>query len=170
MSAALEQQNAALRQRLADLERKMKTPLSEEARNEIARAQSRADAVERAFGRNDASCLGHVPGETPLEYRRRLVRNFQQYSPKWKNARVEAMGYDTIGNIEDQVYQDAAQAARNPENYPPGTLHAIKERDESGREVTRWVGDNMAWMQFFMIPGRTGKINSPADIARWKAQ
>jgi hypothetical protein len=152
---------AELRRQIATLERKLNTPRPEQERNEIAEAQSRADAVERAFGRNDAAVLGCVPGESALGYRRRLVRQYQRHSPRWKGARVEAIGYDTIGIVEGDVYKDAAAAARDPKNFGPGELRAIKERDESGRMVTRFVGDPMAWMSQFMTGGQVGFINDP---------
>ena len=153
MSAALQRETDALRQKIQALETKVRTPTTEADRNEIARAQSRADAVERAFGRNDASCLGHVPGESVLDYRRRLVRQYQQYSPRWRGARVEAIGNDTIGNVEEEVYHDAAKAARNPASYPKGTLHAVHEQDETGRTITKFVGDIGSWMAPFASAG-----------------
>jgi hypothetical protein len=163
---------AELRRQIASLETQMgrlRAPMPEHERNEIAKAQSRADAVERAFGRNDAAVLGCVPGESALNYRRRLVRQYQQYSPRWSGARVEAIGYDTIGNVEADVYKDAAAAAMDPNNYKAGELHAIKERDASGREITRYVGDPDGWMIHFKTGGQVGRINQAlADRARYE--
>ena len=150
-----------LRNQIAALERKVSAPMPESERAEIAAAQSRADAVERAWGRNDAAVLAAVPGESALDYRRRLVRQYQQYSPRWKGARVEAIGYDALGNVEADVYKDAAAAAQDPKNFRPGELRAIRERDTSGREITRWVGDSMSWRALFMSGGQVGRINDP---------
>jgi len=150
-----------LRSQIAALERKVSAPMPESERAEIAAAMSRADAVERAWGRNDAAVLAAVPGESALDYRRRLVRQYQQYSPRWKGARVEAIGYDALGNVEADVYKDAAAAAQDPKNFRPGELRAIRERDTSGREITRWVGDSMSWRALFMSGGQVGRINDP---------
>jgi len=150
-----------LRNQIAALERKVSAPMPESERAEIAAAMSRADAVERAWGRNDAAVLAAVPGESALDYRRRLVRQYQQYSPRWKGARVEAIGYDALGNVEADVYKDAAAAAQDPKNFRPGELRAIRERDTSGREITRWVGDSMSWRALFMSGGQVGRINDP---------
>lgn len=165
MSATLAAENAELRQRLAAIERRIATPMPEAERNEIAAAQSRADAVECAFGRKHAAPLGHVPGESALDYRRRLLRNYVQFSPKWRGARTEALGNDVIGAVEETVYADAVAAACDPASYPPGTLHPIRERDESGRMITRYVGDNFTWMQHFMTPSRLGKFVEPPPRA-----
>jgi hypothetical protein len=35
----------------------------------------------------------------------------------------------------------------------------VKERDESGRLVTRSYGDPMSWMRHFMGNGASGSIN-----------
>jgi len=150
-----------LRNQIAALERKVSAPMPESERAEIAAAMSRADAVERAWGRNDAAVLAAVPGESALDYRRRLLRQYQQYSPRWKGARVEAMGYDAIGNVEQDVYKDAATAAQDPRNFKPGELRAIQERDAAGRLVTKWVGDSMSWRAPFMSGGQRGYINDP---------
>ena len=150
-----------LRNQIAALERKVSAPMPESERAEIAAAMSRADAVERAWGRNDAAVLAAVPGESALDYRRRLVRQYQQYSPRWKGARVEVIGYDALGNVEQDVYKDAAAAAQDPRNFKPGELRAIRERDASGREITRWVGDWHGAFGVFCSPGQVGYIVDP---------
>ncbi|HUB48354.1 MAG TPA: hypothetical protein VMB73_25540 [Acetobacteraceae bacterium] len=150
-----------LRRQIETLQRRINAPMPESERAEIAAAMSRADAVERAWGRNDAAVLGPVPGESALDYRRRLVRQYQQYSPRWKGARVEAIGYDALGNVEADVYKDAAAAAQDPKNFRPGELRAIKFRDEAGRECTKWVGDWHAAFGQFCTPGQVGYIVDP---------
>lgn len=154
--------------RIADLERQIATmsarfqPLTMEERDALARAQARADGVAGLFGRRASA---PIPGETSLDYRRRLANEFKQHSPKFREKSLASVDHDWLGMAEEQIYNDAAAAARSSDRAGAGMLIPIQERDEAGRTITRWTGDNMAWMQVFMSPGRVGKILDPRKRA-----
>lgn len=150
--------------KIADLERQLAAmnarfvPVTAEERDGLARAQSRADGVAGLFGKRAS---GPTPGETALEYRRRLAGEFKQHSTRFKDKSLASLDADMLGMVEEQIYADAASTARSPERAGVGVLIPIREQDEAGRTITRWTGDNMAWMSMFMSPGRVGKIIDP---------
>ncbi|HUB48353.1 MAG TPA: hypothetical protein VMB73_25535 [Acetobacteraceae bacterium] len=151
---------AELRAQIAALQRKLNTPMPEAERNEIAAAQARADAVAVKFGLPGAT--QPIPGETGIQFRKRLLGTFKKYSPEYKSANVEMIGDPAVLKAaEETIYKDAAAAALDSSSYPPNTLRPIRERDESGRMVTRYVGDNMAWMRLFCLPSRVGRFVEP---------
>jgi hypothetical protein len=167
MSAALnlEEETKRLCAKVRDMEARMKTP--EAWRDELSAIQSRYDNLASMFGTGAPSVFAPVPGETPLEYQRRRLKDFVKYSPSCKNVRCDMLGSDNIGIVEQTVIADAQKASYDPKNYAPGSLNPIKFRDEAGRECTRFVGDNMAWMRLFMTDGQVGHFRDPGDQARF---
>jgi hypothetical protein len=150
--------NAALRQQVDLLQRQvqaLQSPRPESERDALAKAQHRFDSVAALFG---ARASEPALGESSVSYRKRLAASLQQYSPELKSARLDAADLPTLTALEDRIYHDAVAAARGP-NVPAGRLHEIKERDPSGRLITRYTGDMMAWMGPFMGQGHSGFIN-----------
>ncbi len=125
-------------------------------RDALAAAQARADSVA-AFTGERASAP--VPGESVLEYRRRLLGHFQQHSERFKAAPLGTLGATVIGPIEDIVYADAIAKAKRPET--PGTLQPVTTF-ENGRSVTRFYGDIGTWMGAFALQGVSARINRSA--------
>lgn len=120
---------------------------------------ARADAVLGLWGER---ATDPVPWERVEEYRRRCLAHVQKHSPKWREKDFSRASFDALTVAEDLTYADARAAAFDPATVPPGTLRAVRERDEAGRLVTRWVGDNSAWMSVFAAPGRRGRVNGDA--------
>lgn len=154
---AAERENAELRKRLARLEGAFtdltrETPAEE--RDALATAQARADAVACMFGERVPA---PIPGQTSLAYRRQLIGRFLKHSPQFKDARVDAADSATLGLIENQVYADAQTAARDVASGKAGILFPVVTH-EHGREITRYQGDNMAFLAGcgFYGPGATG--------------
>lgn len=157
--SALARENADLKARIAKVEGTMRditreTPAAE--RDALAAAQSRADGVAAMFG-------DRVPppnvGETPLGYRRRLAQRFQRHSPQFKDSRLDSADSATLAAVENQIYADAQTAARSVAGAQPGILIPFIERDMAGRQITRYHGDIMAWMQHYMTGAQVGRIN-----------
>jgi len=149
-----------LRSQIAALGRKLDTPMPAAERDALAVAQARADSVEAKFG---TTALPPVPGETSIQYRKRMLAHFQKHSPAYRNMRAEMVDATMLDAVESQVYADAAAHATDPANYKPGELRAIQERDAAGRLVTKWVGDWHAAFGAFCSGGQVGKINDPRD-------
>jgi hypothetical protein len=150
--------NTALRQQVDQLQRQVRalqSPRPESERDALAKAQHRFDSVAALFG---ARASEPALGESSVSYRKRLAASLQQHSPELKDARLDAADLPTLTALEDRIYGDAVAAARGGK-VPAGQLREVKERDESGRLVTRSYGDPMSWMQHFMGNGASGSIN-----------
>ena len=120
-----------------------------------------AEALEAAHVKADAIYCMHgeraplpIAGESPLQFRRRMLNGIKQHSPRYRDEPVFGLGPVAIEAVERQVYQDAADASGDK----PGFLVAHKERDESGRTITKWYGDPACWMGHFTLPGAVGYI------------
>ncbi|MGH7058238.1 MAG: hypothetical protein ACREFZ_10235, partial [Acetobacteraceae bacterium] len=87
------------------------------------------------------------------------------HSPSCKNVRTESLGEAEIVPVEERAIADAVVAAKDPANYKPGEMRAVRFRDEAGRLCTRYVGDSLAWRQHFMTGAQVGRIKSPGEIA-----
>jgi len=126
-------------------------------RDALQAAQARADSVAAYHGeRVSAPKLG----ESSLEYRRRLLETFKRYSPQLKTSRFDSADAATLDILEPIVYADAVAAGKR--RAAPGQLVEVKERDASGREITRHYGDIGAFLAPFTRPGITGKFNRDA--------
>lgn len=157
-------------QTIADLQKRLKaaeaalrvinTPMSDVERAALAAAQARADSIAGMFGKRASA---PIPGEDALSYRRRVANEFKQFSPKFKNKSLAGFDSDVLEFAEDQIYADAAAAAKSPERAGAGILIPITETDMAGRRITKWTGDNMAWMQHFMTGAQIGRFRDPRD-------
>ena len=124
-------------------------------RDAIAAAQSRADSVFSMFG--DRAPLP-AAGERPIAYRKRLLRNLQRHSDRFKNSRFDALDAATLAPVEDQVYADAVAASSRPDAARRMTIVPHHATDIAGRRITTFTGDPMAWMQFFTPQPQIGRI------------
>lgn len=148
--SALAKENAEMRLRLEGLEAMMKGIKRETPREDVdalAAAQSRADAVAAMFGDRASP---PIAGESPLDYRKRLVNRFKRHSAKFKDTRLDNHDEATLGAVEDIIYMDAMANARTPGDVTPGVLVPYVERDRAGRELTRYHGDVGAWLAPFV--------------------
>ena len=153
--------NGALRSQVAALERKVASlsePPSPHEADEMAAAQRRADSIAAFFGEHAS---GPVTGESALAYRKRLLRPLLPHSARLKDVRLDSVNDAAVmTHIEDIAYGDAKQAAIKAAE-DAGRLLAITERDASGRLITKFHGDNMAWMAPFMTGGQCCTIKEP---------
>jgi hypothetical protein len=159
-----------MRQRLAELERGIKTEsakLNKNAalwdpnkdREKFAAAQARCDAVAATFGSQAAPPMG---GEDLLDYRVRLANSFKSYSKNVKDVDLTELATASpkaFENLEAEVYQDALAFANAPASVPALQLRTVVKKDESGREIREFIGDPGAWMSKFMSP--------PAKVSRF---
>jgi cell division septum initiation protein DivIVA len=147
-----------LRRRLAALEREVAAgkSITRDDVDAMTQAQIRADSIGSMLGfRVPAPNLN----ETPMAYRKRLLEKFKQHSPNFKNAHMASIQDCALPLVENQVYADAQAASRTIADGRPGELFPYQERDIAGRLVTKFQGDNLAWMQHFMRGGNVGRID-----------
>lgn len=130
------------------LKAKLPKPLSDADWHEMHAIQSRADSVYGAFGANNRAPRP-MEGETPPNYRRRLMDGLKKHSPLWKDIDLYVAINDTaLPNIEQAIYNDAMQVARNP-TLGEGELRMIERKLPSGHTSVEFAGRPSAWMQQF---------------------
>src|SRR5271163_3750013 len=142
---------AEMQRQLADNDRKIAQLIA------LNKMQSRADAnlgdFDNVRSKADAALMQHgrragqpLLGEPVMAYRRRLAGQLKEYSPRWKDLPLEAVRADAFeAQIEAQIYQDAAIAAKNPV-VPEGELRCIPGETYSGAKMNTYFGSPSAWM------------------------
>jgi hypothetical protein len=75
---------------------------------EFEAIQARADSVAALHGDRAPN---PILGETPLDYRKRLLARFQGFSPQFEKTRLHSFDAPTIEALEQRIYRDAEQAA-----------------------------------------------------------
>ena len=134
----------SLSRRLAALEGRTRD-LTDDDYAAMADAQSRADAVSRAYGETTPRPM---QGESVLGYRRRLVGRFQSKSAKWGKVNLRTVTDPSLfGLIESEVMADALTAARTASDLPPTQLREIKTTSAAGHQQIEFVGRTSAWMR-----------------------
>lgn len=139
--ADLESQLAELRAKTADR--------SVEDREELARAQSRADSVAMALG--ETAGIAPLMGESLFNYRKRIASRFAKFSDRFKSVDVSSIGDSELFKpVEDSIYADALAYSKAPP-IAEGSVHMIESRDEAGRMVRTPSAnsDPNAWMGVF---------------------
>ncbi len=155
LNTAGQRADALLRQTAA-LYRRMSYQPTMEERNQIAAARHRADSIYARLGRPLPELM---PGETPSSYRKRLAHGLRDFSPQLKHTNMDSVPDAALGAIEDKIYQDALEAAKQPSANPRGTLRPHTYVDGTGHNVTEYHGDCLAWMAPFMAPGAKARLN-----------
>ena len=155
--AAMARENSELKARLERLEKTiMPAILNDEQRNEIAQIQSRADSVASAFGESVSPPL---PGESPIAYRRRLVKPYQRHSKPWAKVDLNSITDATaLAIAESQIYADAIASSTSPDTIGHGKLRAVTKM-ENGSTVTRYYGDSKAFLGGFINRPVQGRFN-----------
>jgi hypothetical protein len=131
---------------IAALKAQMPRDLSDDDRNAIAVAKSRADSAYGAVGKNAPH---EMLGETPLAYRRRLAVGLQTHSKDWNGIPLRDLPEAAFNNAETSIYADAAAYSRSPQDLPANELREIKSVTPHGHRVSTYVGSPSAWMSAF---------------------
>jgi len=135
-----------------EVARQVPAELKADEREKFVQAQVKAEKVCTAFGDSAPRWLN---GETLMQYRKRLMRGFQQHSPVWKGSDFVGINDEaTVAAIEKQVYADAMIAARNPVSEDGPVLRAVNEADRTGRMITKFYGSPGACWDAFKMPSR----------------
>jgi hypothetical protein len=137
---------AELKRQVDALERRLGPPAGDP--QEFRQAQAKADVVAHAYG--DAAAPAPLAGERLHDYRVRLLSKYQVHSKAFRDSNLYKIGDPTaLSGVEDCIYNDAMAALRDPSTFGPGELRAIKSKDATGREITRYHGDpNACWDRF----------------------
>ncbi|HVY15942.1 MAG TPA: hypothetical protein VHB27_11995 [Rhodopila sp.] len=158
MSFATDMDRARLNYRLVQADQEVsRIGLSGEDVAALDAAYSRADACAMQIGTTAPKPL---PGDTPTQFKRHLIETFSPHSPRYKDKKFETLPSNLLDWGMEEVFNDAVHAARTAP-VQRGVLRQHKHKDEAGRTITTWTGDNLAWMQFFYTPGACGYIRRP---------
>ena len=145
---------AAQQKQLDALASSMPKDLSDDDRNALSEAESRADAIFLAFGK---SAPRPLMNENHLPYRRRIAKTLQPHSKRFKSMNLSVLDAASFGSIEAEIYKDALDAARSPEGMPPNSLMPVKRRSFGNREIIEWRGSPRAFLAPFSQPPRRAK-------------
>ena len=140
---------ADMQRTIDKLTRAMPRELTDDDRNAIAAAQSRADSVFAALGKNVPHA---IMGETPLAFRRRMAGTLQVHSPAWNGVTLRDLPEKAFENAEATIYADAAVAARKPADVPFGEMREVETKTRTGHIRRERFGHPSGWMGQFMPP------------------
>ena len=110
-----------------------------EDESSLGDAQARCDGVAAGWGERAPAPMS---GERLQNYRTRLVRRFQKYSPAFADVNLTAIAdASAFSAIETKIYADAAAAARDPSQYiADGVLQQRTRTNEEGHRITEFFG------------------------------
>jgi hypothetical protein len=150
--------DSELTKRLDKLESRIPVELPDADRQLFVAAQMKNERVAQAFGDSAPRWLN---GDSLTLYRRRLIDRYKVHSKAWKDIDLGSFADKALDIVEDQVYADAYAAAAHPADVPAGTLREIHSRDQTGRQISRFVGSDeaAAWTPY-TFGERKGRINT----------
>jgi len=144
--------------RLADLEAELarikaaQKPLTMDDRNEIAKIHLRYDSLCQMLG--DQAPL-HMPGETPIAYRRRCADSVRKHTENFKTYVIhDALDLTAFGLMEEAIIREATAAAKNPKGDDGALVLREVRTTENGKQVSRFFGDSRAAWAPFQPPVR----------------
>lgn len=140
---------------------KVQGPLCEAEAEQIADAQSRADAAYSALGKR---CPPNLPGERLSQYLPRILKPLKQYSKTWRDVTIENFSGKHLDRIERDIIADAQTYADSAEYCPKGDeLVPVQKRDDSGRMITTFRGRS-SFINQFRAPAHVATIQDPRAI------
>lgn len=109
-----------------------------------ADCQARADNAYQSFGQR---ARAPMQGESAADYRKRLLKGLQQYSPEYKSVDISAIHDAALLDIaERKIFSDATAYAKSGADIPGGQLRMISRKDEAGRTIREFKGDIRAFI------------------------
>ena len=139
-------ENKALKSRIADLEKRLPAERNDDDHRTMTSYQAKADSVYELFGKQAPRFL---PGEAGLAYRRRLVEGFKEHSTAWKPVELATLADAAFTVAEEQIYADAAVAAKNAEGVEDGGLRMVPGTTPSGHKKVEFFGRTSALLNRF---------------------
>jgi hypothetical protein len=107
-----------------------------------AHFQRRADEAFRLYG---LGAPARLSSESLTNYRRRLCEALKGYSDTLKEVDFSRVPRDGLPPLERMLFSDAVNLFKKPE----GPMRSCVRRDNAGREVTEFYGDEkLAWLPF----------------------
>ncbi|MDF7674751.1 hypothetical protein PT277_05365 [Acetobacteraceae bacterium ESL0709] len=132
--------------------RQRTTPLSDDENNEISEITAKADAVAVATG---TIVPRHIAGETPMAFRRRLAKQFLQFSRTQRGADLSTLSDQNFEIAERQIYADALHYQPAQSSLKPTDPMIRKTMTDpiTGQRITRYQGSpRAAFAPFLATP------------------
>ena len=153
-----------LRDQISRLERSIRRPriMTDDELNALSEKQSEWDRVAQMHGLRASRPLD---GERINSYDRRMAKQFQKHSAKWKDADLSAMPIEVVASvIAPEIRADSITAAYRVEPSEGGMQREVRRQDRTGRWISEFVGPvnavNGALAPFRMAPMRVLGINT----------
>lgn len=145
----------------------MNRPLTIDERNEVAKTFHRYDALYQMLM---DTAPPHLPGESPLGYRKRCASGLRKYTKGYQNYVFhDSQQLQDFGLVEGAIFDEAMAYAKNPPaEQIVGVVREIKDSTTlPGKVITRFVGDaNAVWEPFQAPMGRLlAKVRTPSHGA-----
>lgn len=134
---AAKAENAELLKRMDDMAKRLPVERADDDHRTMSASQARADSVYELFGKQAPRFMN---GENNRQYRNRLVREFQEHSASWKPVDLATLADSAFAVAEEQVYADAAVAAKNSAGLDDGGLRMVPGTTPSGHRENRFYG------------------------------
>lgn len=126
------------KRRMDAFEERLPREQSDAEREELAEAQDRADSVFAALGEKTPYPAAR---ERPSDFRRRVLNRLKKHSAKYSKVDLATVTDPSLFSVvEDSIYSDAMASAHNPINLPPDMLREVRDRDSTGRVITKFIG------------------------------
>lgn len=140
-----------------------KQPTMDDA-NAIATAYHRYDSIYQMLGERVPQ---HMPGESPIAYRRRLADGLRKHTKTWKEHVLhDAVTGPAFDMLEDSIINEALAEAKNPTRTDANAGRLIERTTvQNGKTRTEFYGDSSVAFAPFEAPIMSFKFKKPTKAA-----
>ncbi len=144
----------------AEIARLKKQPTMDDA-NAIATAYHRYDSIYQMLGERVPQ---HMPGESPIAYRRRLADGLRKHTRTWKEQVIhDAVAGPAFDIIEQNVIDEALAEAKHPTRTDANAGRLIERTTtQNGKTRTEFYGDSAVAYAPFESPVMSFKFKKPS--------
>lgn len=139
--------------KVADVQANMPANLDDKEKDDIAELEMKAVDACAALGIKALRATGR---DTLKDYKKRVLRALQPYSPAFKDVSVDALFADEglLKTADAQIFTDAFNAAKNPVALAGEIVRPVTET-KNGRTVTKYIGgDHATFLNNFKLNPR----------------
>lgn len=147
----------------AEIARLKKQPTMDDA-DAIATAYHRYDSIYQMLGERVPQ---HMPGESPIAYRRRLADGLRKHTRTWKEHVIhDAVAGPAFDMIEQNIVDEALAEAKNPTRTDANAGRLIERTTtQNGKTRTEFYGDSSVAFAPFEAPVMSFKFRKPSSAS-----
>jgi hypothetical protein len=160
---AQKRHDADLKALQAEIAALKKQPTMDDA-NAIATAYHRYDSIYQMLGERVPQ---HMPGESPIAYRRRLADGLRKHTKTWKEHVLhDAVTGPAFDMLEQSIIDEALAEAKNPTRTDANAGRLIERTTvQNGKTRTEFYGDSSVAFAPFEAPVMSFKFKKPSKAA-----